>query len=140
MQAVGFMRARSPAPTSPRERSESTRWIVTTSASSKSCSLLTWVTPAASARSAVRFWLQAITFMPKALLETLKARRIAGAALDVFDQEPLPAEHPLRQLDNVVLTPHLGYVLEENYRLLYRQAAENIRAFMDGKPTRVIGK
>ncbi|HUN46128.1 MAG TPA: D-2-hydroxyacid dehydrogenase family protein, partial [Stellaceae bacterium] len=76
----------------------------------------------------------------QALLETLKARRIAGAALDVYDQEPLPAEHPFRQLDNVVLTPHLGYVLEENYRLLYRQAAENIRAFMDGKPTRVIGK
>ena len=75
-----------------------------------------------------------------ALLETLKTRRIAGAALDVYDQEPLPADHPFRQLDNVVLTPHLGYVLEENYRLLYRQAAENIRAFMDGKPTRVIGK
>jgi phosphoglycerate dehydrogenase-like enzyme len=75
-----------------------------------------------------------------ALLETLRARRIAGAALDVYDQEPLPADHPLRSLDNVVLTPHLGYVLEENYRLLYRQAAENIRAFMDGKQLRAINK
>ena len=77
----------------------------------------------------------------KALLDVLRARRIAGAGLDVFDQEPLPADDPLRKLDNVVLTPHLGYVLEENYRLLYPQAVENIRAFITGKPVpRAINK
>jgi phosphoglycerate dehydrogenase-like enzyme len=76
-----------------------------------------------------------------ALLETLRARRIAGAALDVFDREPLPADDPLRRLDNVVLTPHLGYVLEENYRLVYPQAVEAIRALMAGKPVpRAINK
>jgi phosphoglycerate dehydrogenase-like enzyme len=73
-----------------------------------------------------------------ALLEALRTRRIAGAALDVFDREPLPANHPLRQLDNVLLTPHLGYVSEENYRLIYRGAVENIRAFLAGKPIRVL--
>jgi phosphoglycerate dehydrogenase-like enzyme len=73
-----------------------------------------------------------------ALLDALRTRGIAGAALDVYDREPLPADHPLRRLDNVVLTPHLGYVLDENYRIVYRQAAENIRAFMDGKKVRVI--
>jgi phosphoglycerate dehydrogenase-like enzyme len=76
----------------------------------------------------------------QALLETLRARRIAGAALDVFDQEPLPGDHPLRRLDNTVLTPHLGYVTEENYRLLYPQAVENIRAFTAGKPIRAVNK
>jgi len=67
------------------------------------------------------------------LLAALGQRKIAGAGLDTFDVEPLPVNHPLRKLDNVVLTPHLGYVLEENYRLLYPQAVENIRAFMTGK-------
>ncbi len=76
-----------------------------------------------------------------ALLETLRACRIAGAALDVFDREPLPADDPLRRLDNVVLTPHLGYVLEENHRLVYPQAVEAIRALMAGKPVpRAINK
>jgi len=76
----------------------------------------------------------------EALLDALRQRRIAGAALDVYDQEPLPPDHPLRKLDNVVITPHLGYVLEENYRLAYGNAVENIRAFLAGKPVRAINK
>ena len=73
-----------------------------------------------------------------ALLAALEGRRLAGAALDVYDSEPLPADDRLRKLDNVVLTPHLGYVTAENYRLAYGQAVEDIRAFLDGKPLRVV--
>ena len=73
-----------------------------------------------------------------ALVAALRAKRIAGAGLDVFDQEPLPANHPLRSLDNVVLTPHLGYVTADNYRGMYTEAVEDIRAFLDGTPIRVI--
>jgi len=68
----------------------------------------------------------------------LKERRIAGAALDVYDREPLPAGHPLLALDNLLVTPHLGYVTAENYRLIYGQAVEDIRTFLDGKPVRII--
>jgi len=75
-----------------------------------------------------------------ALVEALSSRRIAGAAVDVYDQEPLPADHPLRTVENLLLTPHLGYVTEENYRLVYGCAVENIRAFLDGKPLRAINQ
>jgi phosphoglycerate dehydrogenase-like enzyme len=74
----------------------------------------------------------------KALIAALTAKSIAGAGLDVFDTEPLPIEHPLRYLDNVVLTPHLGYVSEQNYRGYYQGVVEDIRAWLDGKPVRVI--
>ncbi len=73
-----------------------------------------------------------------ALLAALKARRIAGAAIDVFDVEPVTKGHPFFELDNVVVTPHLGYVIEENMRINYASAVENIRAFLDGKPIRLI--
>ena len=73
-----------------------------------------------------------------ALVAALKAKTIAGAGLDVYDTEPLPTEHPLRKLPNVVLTPHLGYVTEGNYRTFYSQTVEAIRAFIDGKPVRVV--
>jgi D-3-phosphoglycerate dehydrogenase len=73
-----------------------------------------------------------------ALLEVLRAGRIAGAGLDVYDIEPLPVDHPLRKLDNAVLTPHLGYVTEDTYRNFYPQMVENIRAWQAGKPLRVI--
>jgi D-3-phosphoglycerate dehydrogenase len=72
-----------------------------------------------------------------ALLQALKEKRI-HAALDVYDREPLPAEHPLRKLENVTLSPHLGYVNEENYRTLYADTVENVQAWLDGKPVRVL--
>ena len=73
-----------------------------------------------------------------ALIAALKENRIAGAGLDVYDVEPLPRDHALRKLPNVLLTPHLGYVTADNYRLFYGQTAEDVRAFLDGKPVRVI--
>ncbi|MDB5795026.1 MAG: Hydroxyacid dehydrogenase [Noviherbaspirillum sp.] len=73
-----------------------------------------------------------------ALIEALKSNKIRGAALDVFNHEPLAASHPLRKLNNVLLTPHLGYVTEENYRMQFAQIVENIDAWLNGKPVRVI--
>jgi phosphoglycerate dehydrogenase-like enzyme len=74
----------------------------------------------------------------EALVSALAQRRIAGAAIDVYDVEPLPADHPLRKLDNVVLTPHLGYVTRENYRVAYGEALEDVKAWLAGKPLRVL--
>lgn len=73
-----------------------------------------------------------------ALVAALRERRIAGAALDVYDQEPLPADHPLRTLDNTVLTPHIGYVTTDSYRVFYGEAVEDVAAFLAGQPLRVI--
>ena len=73
-----------------------------------------------------------------ALIRALREGTIAGAGLDVFEQEPLPADHPFRRLPNTVITPHLGYVTEETYRVFFGQAVEDIRAFLDGKPVRVL--
>jgi D-3-phosphoglycerate dehydrogenase len=71
-----------------------------------------------------------------ALLAWLKAG--GHAALDVYDREPLPADHPLRKLENVTLSPHLGYVNEENYRTFYHDTVENVAAWMAGKPMRIL--
>jgi phosphoglycerate dehydrogenase-like enzyme len=73
-----------------------------------------------------------------AMLAALRERKIAGAGLDVFDVEPLPVDHPLRKMDNVVLTPHLGYVSEQNYRAYFVDVVGDIRAFLDGKPVRLL--
>ena len=73
-----------------------------------------------------------------ALLKALQDKKIAGAGLDVFEVEPLPLDHPYRKLDNVVITPHLGYVSEQNYRKYFPDIVEDIRCWLDGKPVRVI--
>lgn len=74
-----------------------------------------------------------------ALLAALKAGTIAGAATDVFDVEPLPADDPVRTVPRLLATPHLGYVSRANYETYYGQAVENIRAFLDGQPLRRLG-
>jgi phosphoglycerate dehydrogenase-like enzyme len=68
-----------------------------------------------------------------ALVRTLRDGRIAGAALDVYDEEPLPTAHPLRSLDNVVLSPHMGYVTADAYRLFVEQAVESIVRYLEGE-------
>lgn len=73
-----------------------------------------------------------------AMLAALRDKKIGGAGLDVFDIEPLPVDHPLRKMDNVVLTPHLGYVATQNYRAYFAGVVDDIRAFIDGKPVRVM--
>jgi phosphoglycerate dehydrogenase-like enzyme len=72
-----------------------------------------------------------------ALLEAVHARRIV-AALDVYNQEPLPAHHKLRSAPNTVLTPHLGYCVQETWDQFYPQSVENALAFLDDKPIRVV--
>lgn len=73
-----------------------------------------------------------------ALIDALRRQAIAGAGLDVFDVEPLPLDHPFRSLANCQISPHLGYVTEGNYRLSYGQVVEDIRAWLDGAPLRVV--
>jgi phosphoglycerate dehydrogenase-like enzyme len=73
-----------------------------------------------------------------ALLGALHGGRIGGAAIDVYDTEPLPAEHPLRRAPRTIVTPHIGYVTQATYDVFYRDAAEDVRAFIAGEPVRVI--
>ncbi len=74
-----------------------------------------------------------------ALLAALHAGDIAGAGLDVYDEEPLPAGHPFRSAPRTVLTPHLGYVTDDGYRTFYTDAVADIAAFAAGQPVRVVG-
>jgi phosphoglycerate dehydrogenase-like enzyme len=73
-----------------------------------------------------------------ALLAALHGGTIAGAALDVFDVEPLPADHPLRSAPRTVLTPHVGYVSRQAYAAMYGQCVEDVLAWLDGAPVRVL--
>ncbi|HYY17757.1 MAG TPA: D-2-hydroxyacid dehydrogenase family protein [Streptosporangiaceae bacterium] len=74
----------------------------------------------------------------RALLAALRGGQIAGAALDVYDTEPLPLGDPLRSAPNTVLTPHIGYVTDETYQVFYSEAAEDIAAYLEGHPVRVL--
>lgn len=73
-----------------------------------------------------------------ALIAALRSNAIAGAGLDVFNEEPLPPDHPFRSLPNIVITPHMGYVTAETYRVFYGDAVENIAAFLNGAPIRTL--
>ena len=73
-----------------------------------------------------------------ALVDALRRHVISCAAVDVYDIEPLPSDHPLRSLDNALLTPHIGYVSQQLYSVFYRDAVEDIAAFIAGSPVRVI--
>ena len=73
-----------------------------------------------------------------ALIAALQNGTIAGAGLDVFDEEPLPQDHPLRHTANTIITPHIGYVTEETYKVFFDETVENIQAFLKGAPVRVL--
>jgi phosphoglycerate dehydrogenase-like enzyme len=74
----------------------------------------------------------------EALIAALRSGHLAGAGLDVFDREPLPADHPFRSLGNVVVTPHIGYVTEQLFRTAWQRMAQDVAAYLAGAPIRVV--
>lgn len=73
-----------------------------------------------------------------ALIDVLQKKKIAGAGVDVFEFEPPASDHPLRHLPNALVTPHVGYVTDDNYAVFYREVVEDLKAWFDGKPIRVL--
>ena len=73
-----------------------------------------------------------------ALIRAVDEDRIAGAGIDVYSVEPLPADHPYRSLKNTLLTPHIGYVSSDGYDFMYGDAVEDIKAFLAGAPVRQV--
>jgi len=76
----------------------------------------------------------------QALLDAVRSGTIRGAAIDVFDHEPLPADHPFRTEPRIIATPHVGYVTEGTYRIFFPEAIESIRAWQSGDPIRVLAQ
>jgi phosphoglycerate dehydrogenase-like enzyme len=73
-----------------------------------------------------------------ALIEALEKGTIAGAGIDVYDVEPLPIDHPMRKLPRAHITPHLGFVTDTNFKVWYGQTANDVQAWLDGKPLRIL--
>ena len=73
-----------------------------------------------------------------ALIKNLETGLLGGAGLDVFDIEPLPHDHIYRRLNNVIATPHIGFVTRENYEIFFHESLENLKAYLTGTPIRVI--
>ena len=73
-----------------------------------------------------------------ALVQALQSGTIAGAGLDVFDEEPLPIDHPFKSLDNTILVPHIGYVTEDQYRVRYGETVEDVAGYLRGAPIRIL--
>ena len=73
----------------------------------------------------------------QALLDALHQKRIRGAGIDVYDQEPLAADHPIRTMPNALVTPHLGYSVQETFEAFYRETVENLESWLDGRPIRL---
>ncbi len=74
------------------------------------------------------------------LIDAIERGTIAGAGIDVFETEPLPAGHPFRTLQNVLATPHIGYVTQQNLSVYFQETVENVQSFLAGRPTRVLGR
>jgi len=73
----------------------------------------------------------------QSLMDALRENRIGGAGIDVYDQEPLAADHPIRTLHNALVTPHLGYSVQETFEAFYRETVENLESWLDGRPIRL---